>query len=135
MSDKEKAQDLFSVFMKKQAQAKKKEAEINSNTKKKPEKSRPKEQNQEEKTDSPEQEEMTEEEQLEDAKKSSRNKAAQIDQTEMIKKLLMEIIVKYSVLIALLVIFAFALINFGSSLLAAINGLFYKAFIAALKVK
>ncbi len=136
MSDKEKAQDLLSVFMKKQAQAKKKEAEIKSPAKKKPEKSESKEQDQENKNDTPEEEEeMTEEEELEDAKKASRNKAGETDQTEMIKKLIIESIVKYSVLITLLVIFSFAVIKFGAAFVAAMNGLLYKALMSALGAK
>ena len=75
---------------------------------------------------------MSEEEELEDAKKASRNKAAQIDQTEMIKKMIIENVVKYTVLIAVITIFAFGIIKFGAAFLAAINGLVFKALMSAL---
>lgn len=42
MSDQEKAQDLFSLFMKKQIESKKKESEVKIVAKKKPEKSKDK---------------------------------------------------------------------------------------------
>ncbi len=78
---------------------------------------------------------MTEEEQLEDAKKASRNKAAQTDQTEMFKKLFLENFVKYAILVAVLVLVAIAIINFGAAFLAMINGLIFKLLMGALGAK
>lgn len=78
---------------------------------------------------------MTEEEELEDAKKASRNKAAQVDQTEMFKKLIMENIVKYTVMITVLVIISLGVIKFGVAFLEMMNGLFYKALMYALHSK
>ncbi len=139
MSDQEKSQDLFSSFMKKQINSKKKEAEIKTVAKKKAEKTKDKKDSDadsanKENEDATE-EEMTEEEELEEAKKESRNKAAQVDQTEMFKKLIMENFVKYAVLIAVLVIVAFAVIKFGSAFLAMVNGIVFKALMGALNAK
>lgn len=78
---------------------------------------------------------MTEEEELEDAKKESRNKAAEMDQTDMIKKMIMENIVKYTVVIAVITILAFAVIKLGAAFLAAVNGLVYKILMSALGQK
>jgi len=77
-------------------------------------------------------EEMTEEEQLEEAKKASKNKSAQYDQTEMIKKLILESGLKYSVIIGVLVLFSIGVIKFGPAILAFFNGLLYKMMMAAL---
>lgn len=137
MSDQEKSQDLFYSFMKKQINSKKNKPEIKNVVKKKAEKTKEKndaEPESSEKEDCAE-EEMTEDEKLEEAKKESRNKAAQVDQTEMFKKLIMENFVKYAVLTAVLVIFAFAVIKFGSAFLTMINGIVFKALMSALKTK
>lgn len=136
MQEKTKAQDIFSSFMKKQIETKKKQAEVKAVGKNKKEKN-PKDakqegENQEDATD---QEEMTEEEELEDAKKASKNKAAQVDQTEMLKKLFLENFVKYAILVAVLVIVAIAVIKFGSAFLAMVNGLVFKALMGALGAK
>lgn len=137
MSEKEKSgiksNDLFSAFMKKQIdeKSKKKGSEIKASTKKKSEKSKSDSSDQENKDETLE-EEMTEEEELEDAKKASRNKAAQTDQTEMIKKMILENIVKYTALIAVITIFAFAVIKFGAAFLAAINGIVFKALMSSI---
>jgi len=77
-------------------------------------------------------EEMTEEEQLEEAKKASKNKSAQFDQTEMIKKLILESGLKYTVLIGVLVLFAIGVIKFGPAILEFFNGLLYKIIMGAL---
>lgn len=78
-------------------------------------------------------EEMTEEEQLEEAKKASRNKAAETDQTEMFKKLILENIVKYSVIIGVMVIFALGIIQLGPSFFAMLSGFVSKFLMAALR--
>lgn len=137
MSDKEKAKDVFSVFMKKQAQAKKRDAEIKSAVKKKPEKLDAKDQNKDKEAegDVPAEEGMTEEEELEDAKKASRNKAAETNQTEMIKKMIIENIVKYVILISVLVIVAIGLIESGPAFFGAISGLIHEIFMSALGAK
>lgn len=77
-------------------------------------------------------EEMTEEEQLEEAKKASRNKAAERDQTEMFKKLIMESISKYAMLISGLVILSIGVIKFGPELLKFLNGLIFRVLMGSL---
>jgi len=79
--------------------------------------------------------EMTEEEVLEDAKKGSKNKAAQYDQTEMIKKLIMENIVKYVVIISVLVVLAIGAIEIGPAFFHMLNGLLSKVLFGALSGK
>ena len=77
-------------------------------------------------------EEIIEEEELEEAKKESIKKAAEINQTEMIKKLVLETFVKYAILVAVCVIFAIGLIQFGPAVAKFFNGIIFKAFMAAL---
>ena len=126
----EKIQKSLSLFMKKQASEKSSKkvakkatvavAKDQDKDKKDTEKDLDKEQ------ESPEQAEMTDEEKLEDAKKASRNKAAQLDQTEMFKKLILQSIVKYTVIIAGLVIFTVGIIKLGPAVAAFFNGFVYK---------
>ena len=80
-------------------------------------------------------EEMTEEEILEDAKKGSKNKAAQYDQTDMIKKLIMENIIKYVVLISVLVVLSIAVIKTGPALMDMLNGFLSKMLFGAIGAK
>lgn len=77
-------------------------------------------------------EEMSEEEQVEEAKKASKGKSAQYDQTEMIKRLILESGLKYTVIIGVLVLFAIGVIKFGPAVLAFFNGLLYKILMGAL---
>lgn len=137
MSDQEKSQDLFSSFMKKKIASQKKGAEVKAVVKNKTEKKKDNSDPQSEGADDDQNndEEMTEEEELEEAKKESRNKAAETDQTEMFKKLIMENVVKYAVVIAVLLIFAFAVIKFGAAFLAMVNGLIYKVLMGGLGAK
>ena len=57
--------------------------------------------------------EMNEEEQLEEAKKLSKNKAAQRNNAELVKRMLVENLTKYALLISFLTVFAFAVIKAG----------------------
>jgi hypothetical protein len=77
-------------------------------------------------------EETTEEEELKEAKKESMNKAAEINQTEMMKKLALETFVKYTILVAVCVIFAIGLMQFGPAVAKFFNGIIFKALMAAL---
>lgn len=81
------------------------------------------------------QEEMTEEEKLEEAKKASKNKAGERDQTDMIKKMILENIAKYTLLISILVVLAIGLIKFGPEMMRFLNGVFYKVLMGALGSK
>jgi magnesium-transporting ATPase (P-type) len=134
MSEKDK--EPLSSFMKKQINEKssKKNLEKKAAAAKK-EKSDAKDKDKE--TDAEEEkvdptEEMTDEEKLEDAKKASRNKAAEYDQTDMIKKMILENVVKYTLLIAATVLLAIGLIKFGAAILAFLNGLMYRVIMGAL---
>ncbi len=82
--------------------------------------------------ESKDEEEITEEEELEEAKKESMNKAAEINQTEMMKKLALETVVKYTILVAVCVIFAIGLIQFGPAIAEFFNGVVFKALMATL---
>jgi Ca2+-dependent lipid-binding protein len=77
-------------------------------------------------------EEEKAEEELEEAKKESMNKAAEINQTEMMKKLALETVVKYTMLVAVCVIFAIGLIQFGPAIAEFFNGVIFKALMATL---
>lgn len=77
-------------------------------------------------------EELSEEEQLEEAKKASKNKAKDIDQTEMIKKLIMENIIKYTVLIGSLIVLTYGIINFAPAVAGALKGMLHELFVSAL---
>ncbi len=76
-------------------------------------------------------EEMTEEEKLEDAKKASLNKAAERDQTEMLKKLLIENVVKYVLIVAVLIIFTLGIIQYMPKVIGLFNGLIFKSIIGS----
>lgn len=73
--------------------------------------------------------EMSEEEKLAEAKKESISKAGERDQTEMIKKLIIENIAKYVLLIALLVTTALGVIKLGPILAGFFHGLFFRIII------
>jgi lipopolysaccharide export LptBFGC system permease protein LptF len=77
-------------------------------------------------------EEMTEEEELEETKKESMNKAAELNQAEMMKKLALETFVKYTILVAVCVIFAIGLMQFGPAIAEFFNGVIFKALMATL---
>jgi hypothetical protein len=79
--------------------------------------------------------EELETEELEEAKKVSKGKAADYDQSEMIKKLILESGLKYTLLILILIIFTIGLIKFGPAIIAFFNGLLYKIIMAALNAK
>ena len=76
---------------------------------------------------------MTDEEKLEEAKKESRNKAAKFDQTGMFKKLILQNLVKYTIVIASMVIMAIGIIEFGPALFGMLNGLISKIIFGALR--
>lgn len=78
-------------------------------------------------------EEMTEEEKLEEAKKESRGKLANTDQTEMLKKLFIESIAKYVLLITLLVVSAIGVIKLGPVFLEFLHGLFFRVLVGGAK--
>ncbi|MBP7709750.1 MAG: hypothetical protein KA100_01600 [Rickettsiales bacterium] len=76
--------------------------------------------------------EMTDEEKLEEAKKASRNKASQQDQTEMLKKLFLENVAKYALLATGLALLSIAVIKYGPELVGLLNGLVFKSIIGAI---
>ncbi len=78
-------------------------------------------------------EEMTEEQKLEEAKKESRGKLANVDQTEMLKKLFIESIAKYVLLITLLVVSAIGVIKLGPVFLEFLHGLFFRVLVNGAK--
>lgn len=75
---------------------------------------------------------MTEEEQLEEAKKASRNKASQRDQVEMFKKLLMENVAKYVLLVTILVVCSIGVIKIGPEIVNFFNGLIFRVMMGSL---
>lgn len=71
-------------------------------------------------------------EELAEAKKLSRNKAAEQNQTQMFKKLLLENLFTYSMMIIFLIILSIAAIKLGPAVLNSLNGLISKLFLMAL---
>lgn len=71
-------------------------------------------------------------EELEEAKKLSRNKAAAQNQTRMLKKLFLENLLKYALIMTFLIILAIAAIKLGPTLLKSLNGIISKLFLMAL---
>lgn len=87
------------------------------------------EKKEEKKTD----EEIAQEEALEEAKKSSNSKAANYNQSEMLKKLLIENIVRYGTLIGVLAILAIAVINSGPAIMEFFHGLISNVLFSAIR--
>lgn len=88
-----------------------------------------KDKNEKPKTD----EEIAEEEALEEAKKESNSKAANYNQSEMLKKLLIENIVRYGTLIGTLVILAIAVIHSGPAMMEFFHGLINSVIFSAIR--
>ncbi len=129
----EKNHQSLSSFMKKKINDNKKNQE-NNTSKKAQIKSKEDNKNKkdgEEKDDI--EEEMSEEEQLEEAKKASNNKAANFDNSRMIKKLIIETIVKYTIMIAVLVIFSLGIIKTGPAIVDFFNGLIFRTLMSGIK--
>lgn len=78
-------------------------------------------------------EEIAQEEALEEAKKSSNSKAANYNQSEMLKKLLIENIVRYGTLIGVLAILAIAVINSGPAIMEFFHGLISNVIFSAIR--
>lgn len=131
----EESNKSLSLFMKKQISEKssKKKTEIKADAIAKAKKEADKKNGIEQEEVKPGEEDMTDEEKLEEAKKASRNKAAEMDQTEMFKKMLLENIVKYTVLVAVLVMFAIGIIKFGPAIMHMLDGLLTKILLGAIK--
>ena len=85
-----------------------------------------------EKKGADQEEEMTEEEQLEEAKKASRNKAAGRDQSEMLKKLFLETVGKYLLVVTAFAILAIGVITIGPEIVKFFNKLIYNLFLGSL---
>jgi len=67
-------------------------------------------------------EEEKEKKELEDAKQASRSKASQMDQTEMLKKLIVQNVVKLVLIIGSMLILAYGVIEVGPKLFSSLNG-------------
>jgi uncharacterized membrane protein YdbT with pleckstrin-like domain len=127
----EKTKESLSVFMKKQISeksskktlAKKLNAAATKNLQSDSKKDK-------ENTDS--EDEMTDEEKLEEAKKLSRGKASQQDQSEMLKKLFLETAAKYTLLFVGLALLSIAVIKYGPVLIGLLNGLVFKSIISTI---
>jgi hypothetical protein len=67
-------------------------------------------------------EEEKEKKELEDAKQASRLKASQMDQTEMLKKLIVQNAVKLILIIGSMLALAYGIIEVGPKLFSSLNG-------------
>ncbi len=108
--------DILSSFMKKQINQKSAKKPIKNTAKKTTNPEKTEKEDNEDKNES-QQEELSEEEKLEEAKKESNAKAANYDNSEMLKKLIIETVVRYGVIIGTLVIFAIAVILSGPAIM------------------
>ncbi len=88
-------------------------------------------QNSQEKTKTKEDAEA--DEALREAKKESNSKAANYNQSEMLKKLLIENIVRYGTLVGVLVILAIAIINSGPAIVKFFHGLISNIIFSAIR--
>jgi Fe2+ transport system protein B len=79
-------------------------------------------------------EEKSEEELLEEAKKESSAKAAQYYSLEFIKKMIVENLIKYISMIAILLVAAMAVIKIGPSLMAFLRDLIHNMIMAGFSV-
>lgn len=75
--------------------------------------------------------EMTEEEQIEEAKKVSKGKAANRDESAMIKKMVIQSIVKYTLIVAGLVLFALGLMQVVPRFAEFLGGFLHQMFMGA----
>lgn len=123
----EKSKELLVNFMKKQASAKiSKQVNAKKSTKSL---NLDKEKKAKDGEGGDDKNDMTDEERLEEAKKESQGKAKQFDQTGMIKKLFLENIAKYVLMITLLVVLAIGVIKGGPILFEFMHGLLFKVLI------
>ena len=112
-----KAQDQLSSFMKKQADSKSEKHSKQANQSMKAAENNPKSED-----------EAKEAEELEEAKKEAMSQAANFNQTMMIRKLMIQTIVKYVAMILALVVVFFAIINVLPAFFHFVGGLIYKLF-------
>jgi len=74
-------------------------------------------------------EEEKEKKELEDAKQASRSKASQMDQTEMLKKLIVQNAVKLILLVGSMLVLAYGVIEVGPKIFSSLNGALLNAVI------
>ncbi len=110
----------LSSLMKKQITAKPVKKAVNSDM-----------QNNQEKAKTPE--EVEADEALKEAKKESNSRAANYNQSEMLKKLLIENIVRYGTLVGVLVILAIAVIHSGPAIVKFFHGLISNIIFSAIR--
>jgi hypothetical protein len=81
-----------------------------------------KEQEKDEEKEKLSEEEEKEKKELEDAKQASRSKASQMDQTEMLKKLIVQNAVKLILLVGSMIVLAYGVIEVGPKIFSSLNG-------------
>jgi len=78
-------------------------------------------------------EEEKEKKEVEQAKLASKMKAAQMDQTEMLKKLVIQNAMKFILIIGTMLGLAYAVIEVGPKMINSLNGAFLQAFLNSTK--
>jgi hypothetical protein len=78
-------------------------------------------------------EEEKEQKELADAKLASKMKVAQMDQTEMLKKLIIQTAVKLILIVGTMLFFAYGIIELGPKIFSSLNGVLLNAFIDSSK--
>ncbi len=78
-------------------------------------------------------EEEKEQKELADAKLSSKMKVAQMDQTEMLKKLIIQVAVKLILIIGSMIVLAYGVIELAPKIISSLNSALFNAFINSVK--
>jgi hypothetical protein len=76
--------------------------------------------------------EISDEEKLENAKKDSKNKAANFNQSAMIKKLILQNLAKYTLIVAIFSLVTIGIIQSGPAIFGFLSGLISKFLMSAL---
>jgi hypothetical protein len=88
-----------------------------------------KEQEKDEEKEKLSEEEEKEKKELEDARQASRLKASQMDQTEMLKKLVIQTAVKIILIVGSMLVLAYGVIEIGPKIFSSLNGALLNAVI------
>jgi len=131
-----KNSNVLASFMKKQITEKSTKTSVidqsifGNNSKDNDDKDQAKEEVKEEKLSKEEEKEKKE---VEQAKLASKMKAAQMDQTEMLKKLVIQNAMKFILIIGTMLGLAYAVIEVGPKMINSLNGAFLQAFLNSTK--
>ena len=122
----------LSSFMKKQINEKSTKKNLNSKNSPLNSKKTLDQKNKKEGGKSSSEDEISDEEKLENAKKDSKNKAANFNQSAMIKKLILQNLAKYTLIVAIFSLVTIGIIQSGPAIFGFLSGLISKFLMSAL---